>query len=816
MTLSAKQKVMFGYWLTLALVLGAGCFFYRNADAEQRRHIDAELTAIARLKCDQIASWREERLADATVMMRGPYLRERVSEFLRAPTAEDERKFLVRFRTMAEQYKYSDVRLVDLDGKTRVSVSGADRPHEAVEKAGMAEAVQSRRPVLVDVHRVPGESSPRLTVIAPIFPDETAAVQCVIFFEIDASRVLFPVVQSWPVPTRTGRAVLVRVEGGEAVMLTDSAAQQGTALKVRKQLSDTRIASVMAAQGTRGLVEAVDFRGVPVLAVLDAVPHSPWLLVTKKDAADAFEPLTRLMWFSASIVGLIVLSITLAYFFVANQLALTESIREEREKLSVTLHSIGDAVLTTGPDGRVTLMNEVAEKLTGWTQAEAVGEPVGKVFKIIDESSRLPGVVPVDAALATGETQFLQEITVLISRGGGEHPIADSAAPIRGGDGRTLGVVLVFRDVTEERNSRAALLTRDRRIRLAMDSARIGDWELELPSMRVVRRSLLHDQMFGYVEPVAEWTFPIFLSHVRPEDRARVEQTVRDGVAARGFAFECRIIRADDQSEGWIWVRAQVFTEQGRSAFALGLVMDITERKRAEEAIVEANANVEEANKELEAFNYSVSHDLRAPLRAIDGWSQALAEDCAEQLDARGKEYLGRVREGAGRMGRLIDDFLKMSRMSRAAMSKTSLDLSAIISAIGARLAQSQPEREVQFIVQPGMVVNGDRGLIEAAMTNLLENAWKFTGKRASARVEAGSKVVDGETVYFVRDNGAGFDMAYAKSLFAPFRRLHKSEDFPGTGVGLSTVKRIIARHGGRMWAEAAPDVGAAFFFTLK
>jgi DNA-binding response OmpR family regulator len=222
-------------------------------------------------------------------------------------------------------------------------------------------------------------------------------------------------------------------------------------------------------------------------------------------------------------------------------------------------------------------------------------------------------------------------------------------------------------------------------------------------------------------------------------------------------------------------------------------------------------AELERKNKELEAFSYSVSHDLRAPLRAIDGFSQALLEDYCDRLDRRGREYLGRVRAGARRMGELIDDLLMLSRMERAELHRAKVDLAVVARAVLDDLARREPERRVQVVVAEPLEAEGDGSLLRVLLENLLGNAWKFTCKTEEPHIEVGSR---GEA-FFVRDNGAGFDMAYADQLFRPFRRLHDEGSFPGTGIGLATVQRIVERHGGKVWAEAAVSRGATFLFTL-
>jgi PAS domain S-box-containing protein len=245
------------------------------------------------------------------------------------------------------------------------------------------------------------------------------------------------------------------------------------------------------------------------------------------------------------------------------------------------------------------------------------------------------------------------------------------------------------------------------------------------------------------------------------------------------------------------------------------IARDITELRRAHRDLVRANELAAAANRELEAFSYSVAHDLRAPLRSIDGFSQALLEDCGDQLDENGRRYLGFVRESAQLMAQLIDDILTLSRVTRSELSRQQVDLSALARAAQSRLERGHPGRSIEIVIQDGLVATGDPRLLAVVLDNLLGNAWKFTAKRSDARVEFGATTEATRLSYFVRDNGAGFDMAYANKLFGVFQRLHAAHDFEGTGVGLATVQRIVHRHGGRVWAEGKVDAGAAFHFTL-
>ena len=277
----------------------------------------------------------------------------------------------------------------------------------------------------------------------------------------------------------------------------------------------------------------------------------------------------------------------------------------------------------------------------------------------------------------------------------------------------------------------------------------------------------------------------------------------------------------------WDVVVTALVGPDGRAERLLAASRDITERKRAESELTKYRDHLEElvrartaalelANKDLEAFSYSVSHDLRAPLRAINGFAQALREDCAAQLDSTGHDYLDRMRAASRHMAELIDDLINLARVARLPVERKPVDLTGLARTIAGELREAEPARQVELVIPDGMTAQADPVLAEMVLRNLLNNAWKFTGKHPTARIEVGETVRDGEPVWFVRDDGAGFDMTYVGNLSKPFQRLHGPADFPGTGIGLVTVQRIVLRHGGRWWIEGAVEKGATFYFTFQ
>ncbi len=307
-----------------------------------------------------------------------------------------------------------------------------------------------------------------------------------------------------------------------------------------------------------------------------------------------------------------------------------------------------------------------------------------------------------------------------------------------------------------------------------------------------------------------------------PRQRERWVSGLKSGGAVRDFEVALRTQSGERRS---VLLSGEI-VELGDERCVLSLAFDITERKRAEEEIRRLNTELESrvrertadlvaANKELESFAYSVSHDLRAPLRGIDGFSQILLDDYGDKLDEQGRDYLGRVRRAAQRLGALIDDLLELSRVARHEMTRNTVDLGAITREVLDELQKSEPERRVDVRIHPTCPAIGDPQLLRVVLENLLGNAWKYTRKMDDARIEFGCQDKNGDCVFYVRDNGAGFDMTFANRLFSPFQRLHTSDEFEGSGIGLASVARVVRRHSGLVWAESAVGEGATFSFTL-
>ncbi|HVH48144.1 MAG TPA: PAS domain S-box protein [Labilithrix sp.] len=506
-------------------------------------------------------------------------------------------------------------------------------------------------------------------------------------------------------------------------------------------------------------------------------------------------------------------------FLEERQLA-EDALRRSEEDLRLTLESIGDAVVTTDVTGRIIRVNPVAERLTGWAAIDAHERNLREVFELLDERTRLALESPVDRVVRDGTIVGPGSQAILVARDGTSHAVAYSGAPMRDAEGELRGVVLVFREQTEERKAVRALRESEARKTAMMEAALDAIVTMDHEG-KITEFNAAAERTFGYSrrEVIGRVLGDILVpealralhtnglrSYLQTNEahvlgkRIEVSALRRDGTE---FPAEVAILRIPGEDP-------PVFT---------GYIRDITERKRAAEAelLRRAKEAAEEANAELEAFSYSVAHDLRSPLRGISGFSTTLLEDYGDKLDAEALRRLKRIVAGALRMSQIIDALLSLARLTRAEPRRGSVSLSELAAAIVAQLRADEPKRDVEIVIAQDLVVLGDQGLLRVLMENLLGNAWKFTGKRSPARIEVGrieSVDKDGPT-YFVRDNGAGFDMTHAKQLFAPFHRLHAASEFEGVGVGLATVQRIVRRHGGTIWAEAREGHGATFYFTL-
>jgi PAS domain S-box-containing protein len=548
------------------------------------------------------------------------------------------------------------------------------------------------------------------------------------------------------------------------------------------------------------------------------------------------------------LVSLVILNMTLvavALWISASSLNRVDDVRqhaetslqENQEQLAGIFNSAMDAIISINEEQVITNFNPAAETMFQYQADDVLGKPLTILIPKRLQSTHEEDVKSFAQTSVTKRTMGGLGKVFGVGADGDEFPLEASISKIEIGGKRIFTAIL--RDITE----RTRVEDEIRKLNEELEQ-RVEKRTLALHASEEQYRTLFNsiDEGFCIIEMIFDnREKPVdyrFLS-VNPAFEKQTGLIDAQGKTMRWFApnhedywFDiygkialtgepARFENRAEQLRRWYDVYAFRFGKARKKQVAI-LFNDITARKETEAKIQQLNKDLrqhttqlEAANKELEAFSYSVSHDLRTPLRTIDGFSQALLEDYGEQLPEEAQGYLTRVRKAAQRMALLIDDLLNLSKVTRVFMKLVPVDLSQLVQGIAAELQHAQPERRVNFKITPNLKASGDSSLLQAVLENLLNNAWKFTAKREQAEIEFGSKHEKDEIIYFVRDNGAGFDMTYASKLFGAFQRLHAMAEFPGTGVGLATVQRIIHRHGGRVWAEADVDQGATFFFTL-
>ncbi len=521
-----------------------------------------------------------------------------------------------------------------------------------------------------------------------------------------------------------------------------------------------------------------------------------------------------------------------------------------------------DPLVTIDAGGKITDVNLATEAATGRSRGELIGTDFSDYFT--DPEKAKAGYV---RAFKEGSVKDYE--LEIRKRDGRITPVLYNAAVYRDEAGNAVGVFAAARDITERKRAEGiAKLDESRTAGILKISQYPAASLRELLDFALDEAIAFSGSKFGYLyfyeEDTQDFILHAWSKDVMAECTIANPQTIyhlektgiwgevvrqRKPVILNDFAAPHPLKKGYPEGHTPLlrFFSVPVFSE-GRIVAVTGfanrptdytdsdinqmtLLMDsvwkIVERKQAEEEIqklnqeletrvIERTALLETSNKELEAFAYSVSHDLRAPLRGIDGFSLALLEDYADKLDAEGKDSLERVRAGAVKMGQLIDAMLNLSRLTRGEIKTAEVDLSALAKSAADELAKSEPDRRVEFDIAESVTIKGDPAMLRAVIDNLFENAWKFTGKRDESRIEFGLTQNEGKTAYFVRDNGSGFDMTYANKLFTAFQRLHGTADFPGLGIGLATVQRIVHLHGGSVWAEGEVGKGATFYFTLS
>jgi PAS domain S-box-containing protein len=715
------------FFVLIFLVLSAGIglsgyLYFQNAKEYIKKEKQDDLSAIADLKVNQIAEWRKERLDNAAVIFENPIMVSNIYNWLeKGRSAELRGKLLEWMSSLQKHYDHKSVILLDPKGNIQLAVSD-DKEILGPDARRLAEeAIKAKKAVFSDIYRSKITDAVRITLVVPILisKDKNTIPVGTLLFRIDPYKFLYPLIQSWPAPSLTAETLLAHREGSEVVFISELRHIKGTALKLRFKITEEKLPAAMAVRNVTGIVEGVDYRGVPVLAALRPIPDSPWFMVAKIDREEVYSPIRERLWFLIIILTALIISTGLGLAFVwrRKELELTKREEENVRKLNNELEQQRNELTRMNRE----LESEVAER----KEAE--------------------------------------------------------------------------KTILKERNFSESVIN-------------------SLPGI-----FYLFDEKGGFVrwnknfEEVSEYSAPE-INNMTPMDffsgdeKQSVLEKIQKVFTGGHSEVEACLTSKSGRRTPYFFTGLLIIIDD--KPYLIGVGIDITERRRAEETLNKTLAELERSNKELEQFAYIASHDLQEPLRMVSSYLQLITGRYKGRLDADADDFIHYAVDGANRMQTMINDLLAYSRVGTKGRPFEPADCNGIIEQTLFNL--KFPIEETGAVITHDLlpVIKADASQLVQVFQNLISNAIKFRGER-TPEVHISTDKKGGEWIFSVKDNGIGFDPKYADKIFDTFKRLHTAVKYPGSGIGLTICRKIIERHGGRIWAESEPGKGAAFYFTI-
>jgi len=831
-------------WLPLLAISAAAVWYVVAVFVPHERSAAIEvwrgrLSAMADDRKTAITSWLSHRLGDARVVAEDPtavYLlsEHRAEQHLLAQQERRQRQVQRLLDSMQGAHGYRAAYALDAGGNVVVDGTGSP-PLEPACRASVARVLSLGHPE-VELH-AHADGLPMLAITAPVrVADRTVGA---VLLSDDPARWLYPLLLSEPIPTRTGESLLAHQVGNQVEFLSPLRHRSAPPLSFRLPFALPLLA-VAAIRGEEGFRSYVDYRGVRVLGVARRIPGTGWGLVVKVDEDEAFSAFRRSVREFALAWACVLLALAGVGFGVWRTQAASyrAQLGESEARFALLRDHTREGIWFVSRDGVILDANESAAAMHGCTREEFTGRNA-RDFRPPEDPAVMLGLMN---GVRRGEGGVFE--TQHARRDGSVFPI-EVSSQVMTFHGEEV-YLSVYRDITDRKRAEETLRESEERFRTMADSLPQLAWIAKADGFIYWYNRRWFDYTGTTPRQMEGWGWQ---SVHDPNVLPRVLEQWQGSIATgRPFDMEFPLRGADGKFRPFLTRVMPLKDGQGKVLQWFGTNTDISERAAAEQAIREANealevrvqertaeltdalqairslnadlehraGELEAANKELEAFSHSVSHDLRAPLRAIDGFSRIVMDDYGDRLDDEGKRQLEVIRANTQKMGRLIDDLLAFSRAGRAELRRADVDMKGLVHSVFPELVPTEEGRaRIDFVVGklPSAWADGD--LIRQVWVNLLSNAVKFSCLRERAVIHVTGALEDDRVVYHVSDNGVGFDMRYADKLFGVFQRLHSSREFEGTGVGLALAQRIVHRHDGEVWGEGTVDGGATFSFAL-
>jgi PAS domain S-box-containing protein len=811
-------KISFAVFFIVICILGY--YVYDRFRDEIVKKAEEELASVTNLKIQEIGHWRKERMRNFILLQNEAFGERIKSTFLNPDNKQVNDELLNHLVKFVEIYGYDRICLHDLDGKEFLKTSETEVDMPWPVSKYFDRIFGKKEIVFEDFYFDTKQNKIYLPMVSGQFDFKNNQTPlAVVIARIDPEEYLYPILSRWPIPRKTAQLHLVRKENDYAVFLNDVAGQEQVTHVNKFKISENKdLPSAKAVSGYTGIYRSKDIRGREVISYIKSVPDTPWFIIAKIEVDEINDSVKGIIYAVAGVIILLLVlfGIGTAYilkfqkFSYYREIAKSSKALEESEiKFRNMIEFAADGIILGSNEGFITEVNHTACELFGLTRNELIGKHFIEMPFTKESIDKCP---PKFNSLNQGQIVISERI---IQRTKDKTEITVEMKTKMMSDGTYQSI---YRDITQRKKAEEEVNSLKSRFEYVLGATHTGFDMID------------EDYNVIYVDP--HWItalgnyqgkkcYEYFMGKPAPCESCAVPNAIETGTSTISEEFL-------EKENRFIEVHTIPLKEKHNGKRLVAeFNIDITEKKKIEKQLREFNfeletkvaertAQLEETNRELESFSYSVSHDLRAPVRHIIGFTDIFAKEISVPVSEKGKDIFAKITTAGKKMERLIDDLLMLSRTSRQEMKKSSVEMNTIVSLVMADYNECKESRRIVTDISQLPVVKADRNLITIVWENLIDNACKYTKNEETAKIEIGFRTEGSEYIFHISDNGIGFDPEFTHKLFGVFQRLHLDKDFPGTGIGLANVRRIISRHGGRTWAESEGEgKGASFYFTL-